>query len=191
MRAAKGWPQGDATRRWGQARWPDDRAAVEALFREYVPLQRGGALGVRRNLTIISVAALGTVVFWGAVLVGLGALFDGGPAPVEWIGSVTVSPDKRHKAVLFKTAQSGIASYCHDQIFVVPEAVADDAARRERGSDVYSAECDDYASTPKSPIIQWLGNDTLQITYSKGTGVTSKPSNAAKTVKVHVVAQKQ
>lgn len=90
---------------------------------------------------------------------------------MDYMGSAIYSPDKKYKAILFNVnGGGGISPYCMDAIAVAPASIADKAANAKRYV-VYRGGCckfRDYKtnSSENCPVIRWLSNNGLQITFS-------------------------
>jgi hypothetical protein len=122
----------------------------------------------------------------GAVTIGIICIIAGLFAVIpigkrDRIVSIAPSPTGKYQAQKITYASGGaISPNCRDVILVVPVSEPD-AAKQEARNEVFSAECDSFASHEGAPKIEWLSDDNLQITSSiNSTAVTAKTVNLKK-----------
>lgn len=121
-------------------------------------------------------ATLGVLILFlglGVVAFGFGRFLPS--ADDHYIGLVP-SPSGHMKAAhITRSGGGGISPYCSESIAVVPTTAAEAEILREE-LEVYSSDdCDSFADHRLSPIIEWLSETRLRITFStRRTAATMK-----------------
>jgi len=94
--------------------------------------------------------------------------FRASVAPFDKTFSSVLSPDGRFKAVRLVVTRQSPPAYCDASVSIYLAAYPDSFAETEKGYVVYAAPCPTPADPATLPEVQWLGNDSLQITYTAG-----------------------
>ncbi len=130
-----------------------------------------------------------------ALVVGASIYFRATVPPVDQSAETLPSPNGRYKAVRFSLARVGGSPFCYQSVSVLPASLPDSFAESEKMYQVYFAPCAVPPEQSHAPAMQWLSNDTLQITYTPGPAAFDNPrfrrrvEDASETVRITYVVR--
>jgi hypothetical protein len=126
---------------------------------------------IYRFIGKLSIGIVSLCLILGATIFGLGRFFS---LSEDHFIKLYPSPSGHMKAALIsRSGGGGISPYCTDAIAVAP-ASADEAEIMAEKFEVYSSgDCDTFADHSPSPVLEWVSNEKLRISFSINRTATS------------------
>jgi hypothetical protein len=114
--------------------------------------------------------------------------------PTEKTIVAAKSPDGRYKAVRERLTRAGDADFCADSIAVFLSIYPDSFVESDKVYEVYAAPCATSSGRTPLPVMQWLLNTALRITYSPPSKAEAgklkmKPFDASKYVHIEYLGR--
>ncbi len=96
--------------------------------------------------------------------------------------TVVASPNGKYKAVRELIVRGGADPFCFDTISIFLSVYPDSFAESDKAYEVFAAPCAEPARRAALPKIEWISNDTVQITYAPSAAAADAMKVRTKTL---------